>query len=842
MSLPRWPDPLLARFEPLDVLSQERPTLLYLATEREGEQARRIVLLASMKDLPAWRAARLRANQRVAEKHRHPKLLLPLESGEADGRVFVVYPAPRGESLVDLRADRPSAWPLDEVVTLARDVLQALVFLHGKGLTYGCLDPRRMYRLDDGSWRLLDSSAGRALGGCEAPPLYRAPAQDLGQAPDPRDDLYSLGLLAYELLVGGNPLADLAPGEVPAARLRGIQATPRSRRERLPAALSLWVMRLLEPARCRRPKDAEDALAELEAAVPEAEEAPPAEMLLEGDDPLPPVRVTWTPADPEDPPSAPIELPPMAGGYSGLEQAQWWQVALVVVVIQLAALVGLKSLVRRGEREPELRLPDPKAISASLHSSGDRVESEAQEVAPKVEFTPQTPPVPGDPTPPTPSVAPTPVAVAVAPVAVTPVTPVAPAPVTPAATPVATRDGAEAPFPADYPARVRAELEAAGSRTVDTTGAVEPEGTRTPESRALLSPDPLDVGRTLALPEVARFRAWILDGGRPEALDPALAAALRELDEVFRSRGLRRPFQPYLAVRPATSKAAAGEGWRRILGREPPEGLKPTWAAGWYAAALDEADATVAEVRKLEALARRGSGEDPWVRAVHVLSTPEGRLELAGQTEAGRLRWRRMVYATARALEDGHGQPEALAQLVDEVLARTRALGALEVLVEEPEQLVPGPDGGPRRLLLARLARHRREARELAGVASPDLLEDELRRWRAAGERGAWTPMAQRREQIAALEELRVLAETEDPEAGNQFWEDRKAHLAGYEERVQAEIYRGLFELMGLTRSRLDLAPDEFERLARRARYLSPLLGRSGAADLERAIQAAEEF
>lgn len=815
MSLPRWPDALLERFEPLDVLSQERPDLLYLATERESERSR-LVLLASLDDLPAWRAGRLRANQRIAERHRHPRLLLPMESGEEAGRLYVIFPAPQGTSLVDLRAETPRPWAVDTVAEMARSLLQGLAFLHGKGLVYGCLDPRRAFRQEDGSWRLLDSSVSRALGSGAPSPLYRAPGQDLGQAPDPRDDLYTLGLMTYELLVGGHPLADLAPGEVASVRLRGVSATPRSRRGALPEPLSRWVMRLLEPARSRRPKDAEDALVELEAALPAPDPEPDSTMLLEGDDPAPQASSR------EDPPSAPVELPPMAPGYSVAQQARWWQVALVVAVIQLAVLLFLRTLMMTAPEDTELRLPDPKSMAERLQTSGDRIEEEAHQVpveTPALAFTPQTAPVVGEKTPATLATPP-----ATPPSLVAPTEPVS-------------------PFPRDYPARVRAELEAALTRTVDGGGVLETEGSRTPESQPFLSSDPLAVPRTLSgLEEVARFRAWALGGGEPETLPEALAGELRELDEVFRSHGLRRPFQPYLYTRPATSKASASEGWRRTLGREPPEGLNPTWEGGWFATALREADATVSEIRKLEALARRGSGEDPWVRAVHVLSTPEGRLELAGHTEAGRRTWRRMVYATARALETGTQAPEALAQLVDEVLARTRALGALEVLAETAEELLPGEDSGPRRLLLARLTRHRREARELANVASPDLVEEELRRWRAAGTRGPWSPMTQRREQIAALEELRVLAELEDPEAGYEYWLAQKDRLAGYQERVQAEVFRGLFELMGLTRSRLELAPDEFERVTRRARYLSPLLGRRGAAELERAIEAAESF
>lgn len=818
MSLPRWPDALLERFEPLDLLSQERPDLLYLATERASEKSR-LVLLASLDDVPAWRAARLRANQRVAEKHRHPRLLLPLESGEIDGRLFVVYPAPPGDSLVDLRAERPGPWPVDDVIALARGLLQALAFLHGKGLTSGCLGPRRAYRYEDDTWHLLDSSASRALGSGTPHPLYRSPGQDLGQATDPRDDLYSLGLMVYELLVGGHPLADLPPGEVAGARLRGIEATPRSRRKSIPSPLSLWVMGLLEPARCRRPKSAEDALELLEAALPTPEAEAPSDLLIEGDAPVP------VSAAPPPFPTPPVDLPPMAPGYSVAQQARWWQVALVVAVIQLGALIFLRSLVKPEVEEPALRLPNPQTMAQSLETSSDRVEEEAQQVPTStatVEFTPQTEPVAGDPSPPPPT-----------PAATTAV----------AATPASEAAPPTAPFPPDFPTRVKAELEEKLSRSVDPEGALEPVGSRTAESRPYLSSDPLEVPRTLTgLAEVARFRAWAREDGQPEHLPEDLTKALRDLDEEFRGHGLRRPFHPFVYGKPASSKASAGEGWRRILGREPPEGLDPTWESGWFAAALREADSTVAEIRKLEALARRGSGEDPWVRAVHVLSTPEGRLELAGQTEAGRLAWRRMVYATGRALRSGTEQAEALAQLIDEVLARTRALGALEVLAEEAEVLLPGEDGGPRRLLLARLTRHRREARELANVATPDLVEQELERWRQAGRRGAWSPITQRREQIAALEELRVLAELEDPEAGNEFWQAQKNRVAGYEERIQAELYRGLFELMGRTNSRLELDPTEFERVAGRARYLSPLLGRSGAAELERAIQAAGEF
>lgn len=795
-ALPRWPDSLLARYEPLDVLQTGDPDYLYLAEDR-ARTRRAFVLLFRRQQLEDWRLALLRSHSRLVESVRHPRLLLPFEWGEVEELVYLVFPDPGGKQL---EAFWSRAQPMDPqvAVPLLRCLLEALEFLHARGIAHGCVDPERVYRCGEG-WALLDATSERALGSGTPTEGYLSPAHVLGQALDPRDDLYQLGLLAYLVLTGEHPFERLTRAEAARACLDPLPDPPVKRRPFLPQSLSDWVVGLLQPRREDRPRDAEEALARLEVVEGSADMLPQPSFTRDEERPAAGRR-----PQEDDAPTLPGRpaLPPVIPYYESRFQARWWQVALVVLAANLGAMMLFRGLGGRIPQAPRLEpLPPLGEMKVRLDASATLVQGAGR-------------------LPPLPSI----LALAPGP------GPAGPPPAVP-----------QHPFSGSFPVRVESEFEAAQAWTVNEAGEVLRGEESSTGSAAFLDPDPLQGGRILeGLTEVAAFRTFAQTLGQPETLPFETREALRDLDERFRRQGLPRPFHPYVYLGPARTKLAPDEAWRRVLGREPPPGELPRWTSGWFVTATREAAAAVEALQALEARSRQDAVEDPWVRAVHGLRTPEGRLELARLTEAGRLRWRRAVYASARSLREEPATRELLALLMDEVLQRTRALAALDLLYSRPEVLLLGAGDPAAALLGARLQRLRREDRELAGIEDPDARDRERALWRAAAVREGWGPLELRRQQVATLEELQVLREAEDLAGARDFWAEVQPRLASFEEQIQARLLAGLFELMVQSRSRLYLDDEAFERAVRRAEYLAPLLDRRNREGLTRDIAAAK--
>jgi TolB-like protein/tRNA A-37 threonylcarbamoyl transferase component Bud32 len=145
---------------------------------------------------------------------RHPHILPLYDSGHADGFLYYVMPLVEGESLRD-RLDREKQLPVDDALTIAREVAGALGYAHSRGLVHRDVKPENVM-LEAGHAVLTDFGIARALsalgddrltetGLSIGTPVYMSPEQAAGDAEvDGRSDLYSLGCVLYEML-GGQP-------------------------------------------------------------------------------------------------------------------------------------------------------------------------------------------------------------------------------------------------------------------------------------------------------------------------------------------------------------------------------------------------------------------------------------------------------------------------------------------------------------------------------------------------------------------------------------------------------------------------------------------------------------
>src|SRR5438132_2366355 len=167
-----------------------------------------------------------------------------------------------------------AAGRLAEALPLVRRVCDPLGFLHGEGVVHADLKPQNIFLRPDGRPILVDFGVSRRVGssGREVPdlpalggtPAYMAPHQVTGDLLEPRDDLYALGCILYELVAGRPPFVGTSAVDVAWQHLRAQRVPPSSFVDGIPDALDRLVLSLLEKQPRDRPGHADDVAEALE--------------------------------------------------------------------------------------------------------------------------------------------------------------------------------------------------------------------------------------------------------------------------------------------------------------------------------------------------------------------------------------------------------------------------------------------------------------------------------------------------------------------------------------------------------------------------------------------------
>ena len=152
---------------------------------------------------------------RVAANLQHPNILGLYDSGEMDGLLYYVMPFIEGESLRD-RLNKEQQLPLTDALQIARESADALQYAHERGIVHRDIKPENILLMgghalvaDFGIARAVSQAGGEKLtqtGMAIGTPHYMSPEQSLGsEHVDARSDIYSLGCVLYELLIGQPP-------------------------------------------------------------------------------------------------------------------------------------------------------------------------------------------------------------------------------------------------------------------------------------------------------------------------------------------------------------------------------------------------------------------------------------------------------------------------------------------------------------------------------------------------------------------------------------------------------------------------------------------------------------
>ncbi len=197
--------------------------------------------------------ARIRREATVLTELDHPHVVRVLEViHDGDGVALAMQYAPGG-SLDDLLAERRRLTP-GQAVAVAAPIADALASAHRRGILHGDVKPANVLFTSDGEPLLTDFGVARTLGHVTSDQIsgtaeYLAPELLDGAQPDPRADIYSLGIVCYQALTGQPPYT----GPVPLAVARAADAGDHPRLDRMPDVPDA-LARVVEQAMHRRPE------------------------------------------------------------------------------------------------------------------------------------------------------------------------------------------------------------------------------------------------------------------------------------------------------------------------------------------------------------------------------------------------------------------------------------------------------------------------------------------------------------------------------------------------------------------------------------------------------------
>jgi beta-lactam-binding protein with PASTA domain len=224
---------------------------VYLAEDQELGRRVALKLLDDRHASDEQFVERFRREAQSAAGLNHPNIVSIFDRGRAEGTYYIAMEYLDGRTLKELLV-RNGPTPIPIAIDYARQILGALAFAHRNGIIHRDIKPHNIVVGGDGRLKVTDFGIARSgasqmteAGSIVGTAQYLSPEQARGAPVDPRSDLYSLGIVLYEMLTGKVPFTGDTPVEIAMKHLSQIPEPPSSLRPEVPHDLDAVVLRAL---------------------------------------------------------------------------------------------------------------------------------------------------------------------------------------------------------------------------------------------------------------------------------------------------------------------------------------------------------------------------------------------------------------------------------------------------------------------------------------------------------------------------------------------------------------------------------------------------------------------
>ncbi|MGE3621810.1 MAG: Stk1 family PASTA domain-containing Ser/Thr kinase [Acidimicrobiia bacterium] len=216
---------------------------------------------------------RFRREAQAAANLNHPNIVGVFDWGQSDGTYFIVMEYVDGRSLAEILRTEGPLHP-DRAADVIADVAAALGFAHRNGVVHRDVKPGNVLVTPSGQVKVADFGIARAIeshpednltqaGTVMGTATYFSPEQARGSSVDPRSDIYSLGCVLYELLLGRPPFTGDSPVAIAYKHVQEAPTPPRQLSPAVPPAMEAIVLKCLAKNPVNRYPSAEDLRADL---------------------------------------------------------------------------------------------------------------------------------------------------------------------------------------------------------------------------------------------------------------------------------------------------------------------------------------------------------------------------------------------------------------------------------------------------------------------------------------------------------------------------------------------------------------------------------------------------